>query len=120
VEVLDDGLGDGEAVVGARPAPISSRTTRLRAVAWLRMFAVSSISTMKVLWPVAMSSWAPIRVKIRSTRPTLALAAGTKEPIWASRTVRATCRSHELLPAMFGPVRMTIWSSPPTAMSLAT
>ena len=35
------------------PRPISSRITRLRGVALLRMLAVSVISTMNVLWPAA-------------------------------------------------------------------
>ena len=74
------------------------------------MFAVSSISTMKVLWPVAISSCAPIRVKIRSTIPICAESAGTNEPIWAISVISATCRSQLLLPAMFGPVRMITWS----------
>src|SRR5665213_176936 len=58
------------------PRPTSSRTTRLRAVALLRMFAVSLISTMKVDCPDARSSCAPTLVKIRSTRPIRALSAG--------------------------------------------
>ena len=56
------------------------------------MEATSAISTMKVDWPEAKSSLAPMRVNTRSTRPILALFAGTKEPIWAMRTMRATWR----------------------------
>ena len=79
------------------PRPISSSTTRLRSVAWWRMLAVSSISTMKVLWPVAMSSCAPMRVKMRSTSPIRARSAGTNEPIWAISTISATWRSQRAL-----------------------
>ena len=66
--------------------------TRLRGAAWRRMLAVSTISTMKVLWPAARSSCAPTRVKMRSTSPTRADAAGTKLPACAIRTIRATER----------------------------
>ena len=74
------------------PRPISSNTIRLSRVAFLRMEATSLISTMKVDWPEDRSSDAPTRVKIRSTIPTVALSAGTKQPIWAMRTIRAVCR----------------------------
>ena len=47
------------------------------------MLAVSFISTMKVDWPRERSSFAPTRVKMRSTNPISALAAGTKLPICA-------------------------------------
>ena len=57
-----------------------------------RMLATSVISTIKVLWPDARSSDAPTRVKIRSTKPISAFAAGTKEPIWAISSIRAVCR----------------------------
>ena len=67
---------------------------------------------MKVDWPEAMSSWAPMRVKMRSTRPMRAEAAGTNDPIWAMRTISAVCRSQLLLPAMFGPVRIVILRDP--------
>jgi hypothetical protein len=40
------------------------------------MLAVSVISTMKVDWPACSSSDAPMRVKRRSTTPTVALFAG--------------------------------------------
>src|SRR6202048_3187748 len=49
---------------------------RLRSVALFTMLAVSFISTMKVDWPRARSSFAPTRVKMRSTIPISALAAG--------------------------------------------
>ena len=74
------------------PRPISSRISRECFVAWRRMSATSVISTMKVDWPADRSSLAPMRVKIRSTTPMRALAAGTKEPIWAMRTISATWR----------------------------
>ncbi len=61
-------------------------------MALLRMFAVSFISTMNVLCPRARSSFAPTRVKIRSTNPTVARAAGMYEPICAINTSSATCR----------------------------
>ena len=54
------------------PRPTSSRMSSERAVAWCRIAAVSTISIMKVDWPRARSSWAPTRVKMRSTRPTRA------------------------------------------------
>ncbi len=70
-----------------------------------------TISTMKVDWPRAISSEAPMRVKMRSTRPMRAESAGTNDPIWAISTIMATCRIHVDLPAMLGPVRITIaWS----------
>ena len=40
-------------------------------------FAASSISTIKVLWPLVKSSYAPTRVKTRSIIPISALSAGT-------------------------------------------
>ena len=73
------------------PRPTSSSRIRERAVALLRMFAVSFISTRKVLWPRARLSDAPTRLKIRSTSPIVASVAGTNEPAWAIRTIRATC-----------------------------
>ena len=57
----------------ARSHPGSSR---LRCVAWCRMLAVSTISTMKVDWPAWISSLAPMRVKMRSTRPMRAEVGG--------------------------------------------
>ena len=63
------------------PRPISSRMTRLRSVALFMMLAVSFISTMRVERPVARSSEAPTRVKMRSTMPMRAASAGTKLPI---------------------------------------
>ena len=74
------------------PRPISSRISRDWAVACFRMEAVSLISTMKVDWPEARSSDAPIRVNTRSTMPTVADFAGTKEPICAMRTIKAVWR----------------------------
>ena len=74
------------------PRPISSRIRRLFWVAFFRMAATSLISTIKVDWPEERSSEAPTRVKIPSTMPILAYPAGTKEPIWAIRTIRATWR----------------------------
>ncbi len=59
-------------------------------VALLRMLAVSIISTMNVDWPTVRKSMAPIRVKIRSTTPISAAAAGTNDPIWARMTIRAS------------------------------
>ncbi|MDT4857258.1 hypothetical protein FQZ97_916760 [compost metagenome] len=61
----------------AVPRPISSSTTRLRRVARLRMADVSTISTMKVERPWAMSSLAPTRENSRSITPIWALSAGT-------------------------------------------
>ena len=45
---------------------------------------------MKVDWPPAKSSLAPIRVKMRSTTPMRALLAGTNEPICAMSVMSAT------------------------------
>ncbi len=59
------------------PRPTSSINTRLFSVALWRMFAVSSISTIKVERPPARSSDAPMREKMRSIGPMRALLAGT-------------------------------------------
>ena len=74
------------------------------AVAWFRIAAVSTISTMKVERPRARSSAAPTRLKSRSTTPMCARSAGTKEPIWARIAMSAFWRRKVLLPAMLGPV----------------
>ena len=74
------------------PRPISSRISRESFVAQRRMSDTSVISTIKVDCPAERSSLAPMRVKIRSTMPIWAWAAGTKLPIWASRTISATWR----------------------------
>ena len=74
------------------PRPISSRISRLLAVAVRRMSLTSVISTIKVDCPADRSSEAPMRVKIRSTMPSLAALAGTKDPIWAMSTISATWR----------------------------
>ena len=58
------------------PRPISSRMMSERWVALLRMFAVSFISTMKVLCPRERSSLAPMRVKMRSRMGMDAFCAG--------------------------------------------
>ena len=63
------------------PLPISSRTTRLYFVALLTIFAASSISTIKVLLPLAKSSDAPTLVNTLSTIDNSILFAGTKLPI---------------------------------------
>ncbi|OQC71357.1 MAG: hypothetical protein BWX45_01194 [Deltaproteobacteria bacterium ADurb.Bin002] len=86
------------------PRPTSSRMTRLRGVASVRICAVSIISTINVLWPLTRLSDAPIRVKILSTTPMRAREAGTKLPICARSTIRATCRIYVDFPAMLGPV----------------
>ena len=75
-------------------------------MAFLRISATSVISTMKVDWPAARSSDAPMRVKMASTTPTWQLDAGTKEPICAIRAIRAFWRIYVDLPAIFGPVMM--------------
>ena len=74
------------------PRPISSRMSSDEAVACLSIPAISFISTMKVDWPEARSSDAPILVNTRSTTPMVALFAGTKEPICAMRTMSAVWR----------------------------
>ena len=61
-------------------------------VAYFKIWATSFISTINVLCPVARSSLAPTRVKMRSTAQISALRAGMKLPIWVISTKRATCR----------------------------
>ena len=68
------------------------------------MLATSVISTMKVDCPDARSSDAPTRVKMRSEIPISASVAGTKEPVCASRAIRAVWRMYVDFPAIFGPV----------------
>src|SRR5438552_13957337 len=53
--------------------------TKLRGPAWLRIAAVSTISTINVERPRARSSAAPTRLKRRSTTPIRAVRAGTAE-----------------------------------------
>jgi len=77
VQVFDHAPGQRQAVVGARAAADLVEMTRLRLLAVLRIRAVSSISTMNVLWPRASSSLAPTRAKIRSATPIVAARAGT-------------------------------------------
>ncbi len=74
------------------PRPTSSISTRLRSLALLRMFAVSVISSMNVERPPARSSEAPMRVKMRSSGPSTARCAGTKQPMCARMTMSAVCR----------------------------
>ena len=72
------------------PRPISSKMRSERGVAFFKISATSFISTMNVDCPEARSSDAPMRVKSLSTMPMRALAAGTKLPICAMRTISAT------------------------------
>ena len=74
------------------PRPISSKMIRLFWVAFFRMSATSAISIIKVDWPADKSSEAPTRVKMLSTMPISATAAGTKQPIWAMMVMMAVCR----------------------------
>ena len=53
------------------------------------MLEASVISTIKVDSPSEMLSLAPTRVNILSTKPTLAVCAGTNEPTCANNTMRA-------------------------------
>ena len=92
----------------AVPRPISSRMTNERSLAWFKIVAVSTISTIKVDRPRAKSSAAPTRLNNRSSVPIWALAAGTNEPICAKRAIKAFCRRKVDLPAMLGPVRSKI------------
>ena len=85
--------------------------SRESAVAFFNMEATSLISTMNVDAPPARSSLAPMRVNTRSQMPTVALRAGTNEPICAMSTMIAVWRMYVLLPAMFGPVTMATRSS---------
>ena len=95
--------------------------TSERSVAWFRMAAVSTISTMKVERPRARSSAAPTRENSRSTTPMWAERAGTNDPIWASTAMSAFWRRKVDLPAMLGPVtsqmRASVTSSKPVGMS---
>ena len=59
---------------------------------------------MKVERPRARSSAAPTRENSLSTTPMCALAAGTKQPIWAITAISAFWRRKVDLPAMLGPV----------------
>ena len=103
------------------PRPISSRITKLSFVAFFRISATSVISTMKVDCPAARSSDAPTRVKMASTTPICAAAAGTKLPICAIRAISAFWRMYVDLPAMFGPVMSSIrFSSSSSIVSLGT
>ena len=60
---------------------------------------------MKVLELLSITSLVPIRVRRRSVTRMLAKLAGTKLPIWAMMTSKATCRRYVDLPDMLGPVR---------------
>ncbi len=77
MEVFRDTPGDGQAVECGGAAPDFVENHEAAAVALLRMFAVSFISTMKVDCPRARSSFAPTRVKIRSVKPRRMDFAGT-------------------------------------------
>mmetsp|Transcript_22144 Transcript_22144/g.72271 ORF Transcript_22144/g.72271 Transcript_22144/m.72271 type:complete len:388 (+) Transcript_22144:609-1772(+) len=105
----------------AVPRPSSSRITSERAVACLRMSEVSSSSTRKVERPAMMASFAPTRVKMRSTGESEHASAATQQPRCAISTVRHACRSTVDLPPMFGPVtsrkRAASPSPPPPAPS---
>lgn len=90
----------------AVPRPTSSMRMRLRGVAWRRMDAVSSISSMNVERSRVRSSAAPILVNTASTMPMAALWAGTKDPDWAMTASRAFWRKKVLFPPIFGPVMM--------------
>ena len=61
--------------------------------------------------PVAKSSCKPTLVNIRSTKPIVASAAGTKHPIWAINVISAACLMNVDFPAMFGPVTTHILTS---------
>ena len=73
-------------------------------MARLRIAAASVISTMNVERPPARSSAAPMRVKIASSGPSSALAAGTYDPQCASSAMTAAWRMYVDLPPMLGPV----------------
>ena len=76
--VFQHGARDGHAVKGGRAAAYLVRMSREAGVACFNIFAISFISTMKVDWPEARSSDAPMRVNTLSTMPMVALFAGTK------------------------------------------
>ena len=68
----------------AVPLPNSSKITNDFSVAFFRIEAVSSNSTMNVLWPSRILSDAPKRVKTRSTGCKVQDFALTKQPTCAS------------------------------------
>src|SRR3546814_11664197 len=97
--------------------------TNDRGVAWARIAAVSTISTMKVERPRARLSDAPTRLNNRSTRLSRAAAAGTKLPACARMTIRALRRRKVDLPPILGPVNnkrrlLRIREEPPVAIAL--
>ena len=70
------------------PTPVPGHLSVLR-----RSMAATCVrSSMKALWGSATASLLARRVKMRSTRPTRAEAAGTKLPTCARKAIRATCR----------------------------
>mmetsp|Transcript_5384 Transcript_5384/g.17278 ORF Transcript_5384/g.17278 Transcript_5384/m.17278 type:complete len:208 (-) Transcript_5384:4-627(-) len=86
------------------PRPISSTTTRLAGVARLRIAAIPAISTMKVDAPIDESSAAPTRARTASKIGTVAVSAGTKQPICAMTAIKACCLQNTDFPPMLGPV----------------
>lgn len=67
-------------------------------MAWLRMSAVSSISTLKVDLSCMMASAAPMRVMMRSTGVRRHEMAGTQQPTWARIARQHALRSNVDLP----------------------
>lgn len=88
------------------PLPSSSITTKLSFVACLKIALVSSISAIKVDTPLSWLSPAPTRQRTESKMGTSAKEAGTKEPTWARRAMRAVWRMKTDLPPALGPVMM--------------
>ena len=89
-DMLDYRPGNAESVKGTgSPSDLIQDQKGLLEVALRKMFATSFISTIKVDCPLARSSDAPTRVKIRSTIPIFADFAGTKHPICAMSTISA-------------------------------
>ena len=92
VQMLDRRPRDGEAVESGGAASDFIQDDERAVARLLRMAAVSTISTMKVERPRAMSSAAPTRENSRSTAPILAWRAGTKLPICARMAMSAFWR----------------------------
>ena len=86
------------------PLPISSMITSERSVQERRISADSLISTRNVDSPRERLSEAPTLQNILSTIGIVTFFAGTKDPIWARSTIKATCLRKVDLPAMLGPV----------------
>mmetsp|Transcript_3735 Transcript_3735/g.13474 ORF Transcript_3735/g.13474 Transcript_3735/m.13474 type:complete len:235 (+) Transcript_3735:697-1401(+) len=99
------------------PRPSSSTMTNVPGVHAESMLFISIISTANELKPSLGLSVLDIRTMRASRRGTRAACAGTCKPHCASNAHAATARKTVLLPAMFGPVKM---SKPSTSSVFGT